>query len=77
MPVAALLALADHGQVPKPMAADGGDCETVLESFAHGGDDSGKLAEQLQREGADAFVKPWNDLMASIESKAHAALAGE
>jgi transaldolase len=48
----------------------------VLESFARGGIDAGKLGEQLQREGAEAFVKSWNDLMASIESKAHAVLAG-
>jgi transaldolase len=77
MPEATLLAFADHGQVPAALAEDGGDCETVLESFARGGINSGKLAEQLQREGADAFVQSWNDLMASIELKAHAVLAGK
>jgi transaldolase len=76
MPEATLLAFADHGQVPKALAADGGDCETVLESFARGGIDAGKLAAQLQQEGADAFVQSWNDLMARMESKAHAVLAG-
>jgi transaldolase len=76
MPEATLLAFADHGQVPNALAAGGGDCETVLESFARSGIDAVKLAEQLQREGADAFVKSWNDLMECIESKAHAVLAG-
>ena len=36
-----------------------------------------QLAAQLQREGAEAFVESWNDLMKCIESKAHAALAGK
>jgi transaldolase len=72
MPEATLLAFADHGQVPNALPADGGDCETVLEGFARAGIDAGKLAEQLQREGAEAFVKSWNDLLLCIESKAHA-----
>jgi transaldolase len=44
----------------------------VLDRFARAGIDIGELAEQLQREGAEAFVKSWNDLMLCIESKAHA-----
>jgi hypothetical protein len=35
-----------------------------------------KLAGQLQLEGADGFVKSWNDLLQCIESKAHAVRAG-
>jgi transaldolase len=76
MPEATLLAFADHGHVPIALPADGGDCETVLDRFARRGIDAGKLAEQLQREGAEAFVKSWNDLMICIESKAHAVHAG-
>jgi transaldolase len=76
MPEATLLAFADHGQVPNALSVDGGDSETVLERFARAGIDAGKLAERLQREGAEAFVKSWNDLMLCIESKAHAVGAG-
>ena len=76
MPEATLLAFADHGQVPNALPVDGGDYETVLDRFASGGIDACKLAEQLQREGAEAFVKSWNDLMLCIESKAHAVGAG-
>jgi transaldolase len=76
MPEATLLAFADHGQVPSALPADGGDCETVLDRFSHGGIDAGKLAGQLQREGAEAFVSSWNDLMLCIESKAHSVGAG-
>ena len=71
MPEATLLAFADHGQVLNALPADGGDCETVLDGFARAGIDAGALAEQLQREGAEAFDKSWNDLLLCIESKAH------
>ena len=77
MPEATLLAFADHGQVPTALHVDGGACETVLDRFARGGIDAGKLAEQLQREGAEGFVKSWDDLMLCIESKAHAVRAGK
>jgi transaldolase len=72
MPEPTLLAFADHGRVPIALAIDGGDCEIVLDRFVRGGIDPIKLADQLQREGAEAFVKSWKDLMTSIESKAHA-----
>ena len=75
MPEATLLAFADHGHVPNALPADGGDCETVLERFASAGIDTGKLAGQLQLEGAEDFVKSWNDLLQCIESKAHAVRA--
>ena len=76
MPEATLLAFADHVQVANALPADGGNCETVLDGFARAGIDAGKLAQQLQREGAKAFVESWNDLMRCIESKTHAVRAG-
>ena len=59
----------DHGEMGNVMAADGGDCETVLAGFANAGIDIDALAKRLQDEGAASFVKSWNDLMACIESK--------
>ena len=76
MPEATLLAFADHGQVPNALAVDGGDCEAVLAHFARGGINAGKLAGQLQLEGAEDFVKSWNDLLLCIDAKAHAVRAG-
>lgn len=76
IPEATLLAFADHGQVSKTLPSDGGDCESVLNRFASSGIDSGLLAGQLQQEGAEAFVKSWNDLIACIESKSQLALHG-
>ncbi len=72
MPEGTLKAFADHGQVGETLAADGGDCETVLASFAKAGIDIDALAARLQDEGAAAFVKSWNELIAQIESKSAA-----
>src|SRR5215470_15149302 len=57
MPEATLKALADHGELGTIMAADGGDCETVLAQFAKAGINIDTLAAQLQDEGAKSFVQ--------------------
>jgi transaldolase len=69
MPEATLKAFEDHGEVGGILAADGGDCEAVLASFAKAGIDIDALALRLQEEGAASFVKSWNDLMTCIGSK--------
>jgi len=51
------------------LPADGGNCEEVLAQFAQAGIDIDKLAATLQQEGAKAFEKSWNDIMAAIASK--------
>ncbi|HUK81074.1 MAG TPA: transaldolase [Verrucomicrobiae bacterium] len=72
MPEGTLLALAKHSDIGTIMAADGGDCEEVLEQFAKAGIDIDALAAQLQDEGAKSFVKSWNGLMSVIASKSDA-----
>jgi transaldolase len=69
MPEGTLKAVAEHGEVDQVLAADGGDCETVLAGFAKAGIDIDALAARLQDEGAASFVKSWNDLMGRIDSK--------
>ncbi len=69
MPENTLLAFADHGDVGATTPADGGDCEAVLAEFAKAGTDIDALAARLQDEGAESFVKSWNELMAVIASK--------
>src|SRR2546421_8714628 len=64
MPEGTLNALADHGDLGGMLPADGGDCEDVLARFARAGTDIDALAARLQDEGARAFVKSWNELMA-------------
>ena len=59
------------------MSADGGDCESVLARFNAAGVNVEALADQLQAEGAKAFVKSWNELLAVIASKSNALKKGE
>jgi transaldolase len=69
MPDKTLLAFADHGKLGGSMPDDGGDCEKVLAQFNAAGIDDAALAGQLQREGAEKFVKSWNDLLGKLDQK--------
>ena len=69
MPEKTLLGLADHGEIGPMLPHDGGDAEEVLARFRQAGVDVDALAEQLQREGAAAFVKSWEDLLACVAEK--------
>ena len=69
MPEATLKALATHTELGELLPVDGGNCEEVLAQFGKAGVDVDALAARLQTEGAESFVKSWNDLMAVISSK--------
>ncbi len=70
IPEKTLRDFADHGSIGKLLAAGGGDAEKVIAKFAQAGVNYDQLAEDLQREGAESFVKSWNELLACIGSKA-------
>ena len=72
VPEKTLLAFAEHGELKGTMSMDGGDAEEVLAQFARAGIDDAALAEELQREGAEAFDKSWQDLLELIASKSAA-----
>jgi len=72
MPDETLHAFADHGSVGSLLSADGGDCDKVLAEFANAGIDVGAVGRQLQVDGAKAFAKSWQDLLASIDAKSKA-----
>ena len=74
IPAQTLRAFAEHGELHGALAADGGDAEEVLARFAAAGVDAAALALELQREGAQAFVKSWKALLGRIAEKS-AALA--
>ena len=69
MPEETLLAFGDHGQMSGALARDGGDAEQVLAEFAGAGVDMGKLAADLQEDGAKSFDASWQNLLNSIELK--------
>jgi transaldolase len=70
MPEKTLHAFADHGQLHGVMAFDGGDADATLAKIAKAGVDIDALAQKLQKDGADAFVKSWNQLLQRIADKA-------
>jgi transaldolase len=69
LPEKTLSAFADHGEVGGLLPADGGDAERVLGELVAEGVDLDALGERLQREGAEAFVKSWDELLACIAKK--------
>ena len=70
MPDKTLEAFADRGVVGAPLPADGGLSEQVLDEFRREGVDLEALAQRLQREGGEAFVKSWNALLGGLRRKA-------
>ena len=72
MPEKTLRAFAEHGQIKGVMAEDGGDAEAILAKFVKAGIDTDALGLQLQRDGAQAFTKSWQELMTRIADKSDA-----
>ena len=69
MPEVTWKALATHTELGEFLPGDGGNSEEVLGQFAREGIDIDALADLLQNEGTESFVKSWNDLLAVISSK--------
>jgi transaldolase len=69
MPDKTLQAFASHGQMKGVLPRDAGDAEEVLAEFRRAGVNDATVADELQREGAEAFDKSWNDLMVCIAAK--------
>jgi transaldolase len=76
MPEDTLLALAEQDGIGATLPADGGDNKALLAEFESAGIDLRALATQLQDEGAEKFVKSWNELIDRIEEKSRAVAAG-
>lgn len=69
IPEKTLHAFADHGAVGALLQRDGGDADAELRLFTGSGVDLVALANDLQRDGAAAFVKSWDDLLARLVEK--------
>jgi transaldolase len=73
MPEKTLAAFEDHGNVGEPLPRDGGDADETLKAFNDAGIDTDALAQKLQDDGAEAFVKSWNELLDTISKQRQAA----
>ncbi len=72
MPQPTLDAFVGHGHIRDLPPEDARGADEVIAQVEALGIDVADLAGRLQREGADAFVKSWSDLMASMESRTRA-----
>lgn len=72
IPEKTLRAFAEHGEIGKTIREDSDAGETTLGHFARAGIDIDALAAQLQRDGAQAFVASWKQLMRRIDDKSKA-----
>jgi transaldolase len=72
MPEVTLKAFADHGEMGELLTTSDDDCNEVLTNFSKAGVNVDSLGAQLQVEGAESFVKSWNDLLECIASKSKA-----
>jgi len=69
MPEQTLLAFADHGTLDGVLSSGGGQSSRTLFEIARTGMDVAVLGEQLQSQGAAAFVKSWDELLQVIAAK--------
>ncbi len=69
LPEKTLKAWQDSGHLRSVLDPERGEPEDTLAGFRKAGINDVALAAQLQREGAEAFTKSWNDLLACIREK--------
>jgi transaldolase len=69
MPQNTLKATADHAAATRVLRRDDDESTDILVQFGQAGIDISALAETLQRDGADSFVKAWRHLLQAIDDK--------
>lgn len=78
MPVKTIEAFLDHGTVARTVDKSYGEAERVLARLEEAGISLDAITAQLEKEGIDAFVASYDDLLAGVEEKKSAlAAAGD
>jgi transaldolase len=70
MPDSTMEAFADHGSVERRVDADMDEADRVWAALAEVGVDMDDVAAKLEREGVNSFQKAFDELLASLETKA-------
>ena len=76
LPEETLEAFADHGTLARTIDADIDDADHVWEGLTDVGIDLEEVASKLEREGVDAFMKSFDELIAALEQKSAELRAG-
>jgi transaldolase len=69
IPENTLLAFADHGETGEPMTGNTKSAEQIISQFEELSVNYLQMADHLQKEGAEAFNKSWDNLINSIAAK--------
>lgn len=69
MPDKTLKAYSAGGKIGVALPADGGTADATLDEFRREGVDLDALAEKLQKDGGDSFVKSWHALIGGLQEK--------
>jgi transaldolase len=72
MPEKTLLAFAERDRVAGTLSAGGGLADSTIFAIERAGVDVASLGRKLQENGAELFVKSWDELLAVVEAKAGA-----
>ncbi len=70
LPDATMDAFVDHGTVARRVDADVDQAEAVWAALPDVGVDMDDVAEQLEREGVESFIKSFDELIEALEAKA-------
>ena len=76
LPEDTLEAFADHGTLARTIDADVADADRVWKTLADVGVDMDDVAAKLEREGVDAFMKSFDELITALEQKSAELRAG-
>jgi len=76
LPEPTLEAFADHGVLDRTVDADMATADEIWDGLANVGIDMDVVADQLEREGVDAFIKSFDELIEALETKASELSAG-
>jgi len=72
MPEPTLIAVRDRGTFRgNTIAGNYSSARAIIASLTDHGIDIEEVAEKLEREGIDKFIKPWLELIAAVEAAAH------
>ncbi|MDJ0769452.1 MAG: transaldolase [Ilumatobacter sp.] len=69
LPEHTMEAFADHGVLERTVDADPAETDRVWQGLADVGVDMDEVAEQLEREGVDSFMKSFDELISALEAK--------